>query len=619
MGNSIIFILSDHTISEYVRVVLANKKINIKVYEASGEEVLKLAREKINNGTKIIISRGGTAEMLRNNLDIHIIDMKYTYYDFANPVEKALSYSDKIAVLGFPYLIERFNSYKNKTNYSIETVTLNFSDRVHSDIEIELNNLRNNGVEVVLGGYLAVDAAKRHGFKGIYLGVDIESILESVKEAEYNLRIEQEREKRYNSIESILNCVSEGLIATDPKGRITHINKPAKKMLGITFSTKWVMKYISKFINLDNMMQKIEDDREIVNEVIQINGVYLGLNANVINLEKEIIGFVITLQDIDKIQRLEQKMRKEIITKGHYAKRTFENIIGNSDSIINTINKAKKYASTESTILILGETGTGKELFAQSIHNFSNRSENPFVAINCAALPENILESELFGYVKGAFTGAKSEGKAGIFEIAHKGTIFLDEIGEVSLQMQSKLLRVLQEKEIVRIGDDKVINVDIRIIAASNKDLELEVEKGNFREDLYYRLGVLILNLPPLRYRENDIMLILENMLLNKNIEKITPKAIEILQSHQWKGNIRELYNVAERINVLCDNNIVDEDLVMEAINIKKYNPKHKDSTVAQIELDHIHSVLRQVNGNKKEAARLLGISTSTLWRKLKD
>lgn len=619
MDNSIIFILSDHTISEYVRVVLANEKINIKVYEVPGEEVLNLAKEKINNGIKIIISRGGTAEMLRNNLDIPIVDMKYTYYDFAGPVEKALSHSDKIAVIGFPYLIERFNSYKNKTSYNIDTITLKFSNEIHEDIEKELNILSEKGVEVVLGGYLAVDAAKEYGFKGIYLGVDIESIIESVEDAQYNLRIEQEREKRYNSIESILNCVSEGLIATDQKGRITHINKPAKKMLSITFNTKWYMEDVSGFITLENLMQRLEDNKEIINEVMKINGVYLGLNANVINLEKEIIGFVITLQDIDKIQRLEQKMRKEIITKGHYAKRTFENIIGDSDSINNTIKKAKKYASTESTILILGETGTGKELFAQSIHNYSNRSENPFVAINCAALPENILESELFGYVKGAFTGAKSEGKAGIFEIAHKGTIFLDEIGEVSPQMQSKLLRVLQEKEIVRIGDDKVIDVDIRVIAASNKDLELEVEKGDFREDLYYRLGVLILNLPPLRHRGDDIMLILENLFLNKNIEEITPKAVEILQSHQWKGNIRELYNVSERINVLCDNNIVDEELVMEAINIKKYNPKPKDTTVAQMEIDHIHSVLRKVNGNKKEAAKLLGISTSTLWRKLKE
>ncbi|MGL4912540.1 MAG: sigma 54-interacting transcriptional regulator [Romboutsia sp.] len=619
MDNSIIFILSDHTISEYVRVVLANNKINIKVYEVCGEDVLVLAREKIDNGTKIIISRGGTAEMLRNNLDIPIIDMKYTYYDFANPVEKALSYSDKIAVLGFPYLIERFDSYKNKTNYNIETITLNFSEQIHKDIEKELRDLKSKGIEIILGGYLAVDAAKKLGFKGIYLGVDIESILESIQDAEYNLRIEQEREKRYQSIESILNCVSDGLIATDSIGKITHINNHAKKILGITFNKKWHMKDISEFIQLENIMQRLEDSNEIINEVVKINSIYIGLNANAIHLEKEIIGFVITLQDIDKIQRLEQKIRKEIITKGHYAKRTFENIIGDSDSIKNTMKKAKKYARTESTILILGETGTGKELFAQSIHNYSNRSENPFVAINCAALPENILESELFGYVKGAFTGAKSEGKAGIFEIAHKGTIFLDEIGEVSLQMQSKLLRVLQEKEIVRIGDDKVINVDIRIIAASNKDLEAEVEEGNFREDLYYRLGVLILNLPPLRHRSNDIMLILENMLLNKNIETITQGAIDILKSHKWKGNIRELYNVAERINVLCDSNIVDEELVMEAINIKKISSRSKNNTVAQMEIDHIHSILRQVDGNKKEAAKLLGISTSTLWRKLKE
>ncbi|MEF9992214.1 MAG: sigma 54-interacting transcriptional regulator [Romboutsia sp.] len=619
MDNQIIFILSSHTISEYVRIVLGNKNIDIKVYEASTDKVLSLAKEKINDGVKIIISRGGTAEMLRNNLDIPIVDMKYTYFDFANPVEDALSYSDKISVIGFPYLIDRFNSYKNKTKLKIEAIKLEFSNKINKDIDEKIKELKDNGIEVVLGGYLVVDAAKKHGMKGIYLGVDIESILESIEDAQYNLRIEQEREKRYNSIQSVLNCVSDGVIATDQIGRITHINKPARKMLSILINQNWINEDVSKFIPLNNIKNILKENKEIINEVVKIKNSYIALNANAIKSEKETIGFVITMQDIDKIQRLEQKVRKEFIAKGHYAKNSFDNIIGESEALKSTIKKAKKYASTESTILILGETGTGKELFAQSIHNYSKRSQNPFVAINCAALPENILESELFGYVKGAFTGAKSEGKSGIFEIAHKGTIFLDEIGEISPQMQSKLLRVLQEKEIVRIGDDKVIKVDLRIIAASNKDLEVEVEEGNFREDLYYRLGVLILDLPPLRHRGNDIMLISKSLLLNKDIDEITPKAVSILQNHEWKGNIRELNNVAERISVLCDNSIVNEELVVEAINIKKYTGKNKNSTVAQLEMDHIHNILRQVNGNKKEAAKLLGISTSTLWRKLKE
>lgn len=226
---------------------------------------------------------------------------------------------------------------------------------------------------------------------------------------------------------------------------------------------------------------------------------------------------MVAFQDVTRIQEMEGKFYRKIHLRGHVAKYTFDDILFQSSEIKRTIETAQRYSEVDSNILIIGETGTGKEIFAQSIHNHSNRKNNPFVAINCAALPENLLESELFGYAEGAFTGAMKGGKQGFFELAHRGTIFLDEIGEISPKMQSRSLRVLQEREIMRIGDDKVIPVDVRILSATNKDLMQMVKSNDFREDLYYRLSVLDLVLPPLRERREDIPLLV-NAFIQKGL-----------------------------------------------------------------------------------------------------
>ena len=319
------------------------------------------------------------------------------------------------------------------------------------------------------------------------------------------------------------------------------------------------------------------------------------------------------------------------------AKNKFENIIGESNIIMETKRKAFTYASVDSTVLIKGDTGTGKELFAQSIHNSSKRKLHPFVAVNCAVLPESLLESELFGYVRGAFTGAKSEGKAGIFELAHKGTIFLDEIGEMPVGIQPRLLRVIQEKEIVRIGGEKVIPVDVRILAATNRNLYDDVKSGKFRADLYYRLSVLVLPLPPLRERQGDIRILASHFLrfyakkYSLTIDGIDEEAFEVLEKMDFPGNVRELSNLIERSIVLSKSDHIGKKELLDALDEEEKNNsspvlrdpgllrENKFTIPCQEQKRLILEALMKSGGNKAEAARLLGIGRTSLWRKIKQ
>ncbi|MCL2205059.1 MAG: sigma 54-interacting transcriptional regulator [Treponema sp.] len=322
-------------------------------------------------------------------------------------------------------------------------------------------------------------------------------------------------------------------------------------------------------------------------------------------------------------------MEKSLHLKGHLARKGFQDIIGKSDSIEHIKHKAKTFAKSDSTVLILGETGTGKELFAQSIHNASSRRNEAFVAVNCAALPESLLESELFGYVKGAFTGALHKGKQGLFEMAHMGTIFLDEISEIPLNMQARLLRVLQEREVIRIGDDEVRTVNIRIMAASNKNVKELVKKGLFRKDLFYRLSVLELRIPLLQERADDIALIVQNLLwlkktkLGLNIDHIEDGIIDRMKKMQWPGNIRQLDNFMEKLMILTDGNTI----LMETFNdlakdedsgISLPQEDEQIMTLKEMENRHIITTLERSHGNRVICAKLLGIDVSTLWRKLK-
>lgn len=318
-----------------------------------------------------------------------------------------------------------------------------------------------------------------------------------------------------------------------------------------------------------------------------------------------------------RIERLEEQVGK---------KYSFDSILGESDLIQNAITLAKKVAPTNASVLLLGETGTGKEVFAQAVHSGSLRTGKPFMALNCSAFGKELLESEIFGHKAGAFTGAIKD-KKGLIEEANTGTLFLDEIGEMHIDLQAKLLRVLETSEFIKVGDTKPTRVDVRIIAATNRDLEEEVKTGRFREDLFYRINIFTITLPALRDRKKDIPLLAENFLnafaqkTNKRIDGMSKDFISHLQNHQWKGNIRELKNVIERAVILADTSRLTSDGLPVELQI---NDTQQQSGVSAFELSsveklHIQRVLNHTKGNKTEAARLLNIGLTTLYRKIEE
>lgn len=319
---------------------------------------------------------------------------------------------------------------------------------------------------------------------------------------------------RASSIESkffeLLNVIDQGIIATGPDGIIINLNKKACQILNL--SEKDIGSCIQKVIEHNSMKKAIKNKEGADESLIRINDTDVSFQVVPINRFEDIKGFLIIINKFKEKEEKQHKLRSQLVGKGHHAKYTFDDIIGESEIIDVVRNKAKKMAKSDSSILITGETGVGKEIFAQAIHNHSKRKNYQFVAVNCAAINDNLLESELFGYEEGAFTGAKKGGKMGLFELAHQGTIFLDEIGEMPLNLQTRLLRVIQEREVMRIGGDYIIQVDIRIIAATNKNLRKLVEENKFRDDLFYRLNVLPLMVPPLRARENDVLVLFEDM-----------------------------------------------------------------------------------------------------------
>ncbi len=339
-----------------------------------------------------------------------------------------------------------------------------------------------------------------------------------------------------------------------------------------------------------------------------------------------LIGMFYKLHERMEQERLEWEEEKKILREELKKTYNIHGIVGQSDAIVNLVEVVKKVAGTDSTVLITGESGTGKSLIAKAIHFMSHRKDKPFLTINCAAIPETLLEAELFGYEKGAFTGAHSS-KKGKFELANGGTIFLDEIGDMPLTLQAKLLRVLQDREIERLGGEKTIKVDVRIIAATNKDLERLVKEGRFREDLYYRLNVVPIHVPSLRSRREDIPLLVEHFLSTFNSKyskdvRISPEAIEILMEYPWPGNIRELENTIERIVVMNEGLIRSSDLPAHILAYKKRTPQDEFTNLPErlqvTERERIIEALEKTGYVKSRAAKLLGYTLRQLDYRIK-
>lgn len=335
---------------------------------------------------------------------------------------------------------------------------------------------------------------------------------------------------------------------------------------------------------------------------------------------RKIIPIVNRAMDAIASELKQQGKKKEVRTNSF----TFDNIVGKSPALSDVIRQARKVAATDVTVLINGETGTGKEVFAQAIHNASHRSSEAFLALNCSAFSRELLESELFGYKAGAFTGAVKD-KRGLLEEANHGTVFLDEIGEMALELQSKLLRVLETGEFVKVGDTKTTHVDVRILSATNRNLKEEIASGRFREDLYFRLSVFRIMLPPLRQRRDDILLLAQHFIglyarqIGRTAPSLSTEAKNIFLAYQWPGNVREMMNAIEHALIVCEDEITRHDLPIDMLTGDTSTAADDSFDLKSVERNHIIKVLHHTHGNKTETARLLKIGLTTLYRKIEE
>lgn len=610
---------------------------NLVVQEVSSLHILN--HPNYINNDDILICGVVLAERLKKlNVRGYIVPLRVQTQDFIKALMEASKYSKKVCVVN--YYKEFINEDKNYNEVKLkEILGLNIEQHVYTSAENAeevVKELSKDTQNVIIGSGLIVNLAKKHGMKGI-LWYDQETIQLAVGIAFDILRakvLERSNQKRQSIV---MENFHDGIISLNQMNRIININQAAIKILELEQDKNYESNYISEILDKGELLEEILSPKEAKDSILKYKNKSLMMDKHIIHVDKTVDGNIIILSDIEALQQKENKVRRKLNKKYEGAIYTFDDIIGQSNQTIKAKMKAQKFARADANVLILGESGTGKELFAQSIHNASNRFNQPFIAVNCAAIPENLLESEFFGYSEGAFTGAIKGGKPGLFEIAHNGTLFLDEIGELPLSMQAKLLRVLQEKNVRRVGASTSVPVDVRIISATNVNLIEGVRSKEFRMDLYYRIAVLNLFLPDLNKRKEDIGLLLRNY-TNKNYKRLSPiidkyfdSLVSILESHNWEGNVREFENTIERLFAyIGPDNEIEENLIIEYLeeSIKEneyllYETQSINETFQQtmkeIEVLKIKEILEQTNGNKKEAADILGISRSTLWRKMNE
>jgi len=623
-----------------------NRQIIIEIGDLA--DGAKKARELEKRGIDVIISRGGTAIAIEKEIkEIPIVKVQVNAFDVIRAIHKIKRTTNKAAIIGFHPFTYGIEGLGRILNIDIRALTLEedwYSDS--SYIKKKIEDVKKDNFDWIIGDNISVEIAKELGMNGVLIESGKEALANAIFEAERVARIKRVELEKTKRFKTIVDFAYEGIITTDQNGIIDNFNPQAEKIFNKK-AYQVIGETINKIFSEENVLELLKTRQTIEGKIFTIVDARIVANIIPIKINGDIVRYVITFQEASQIQKVEQKIRRKLFLKGNVADNSFDDIVGESDVVKGLKEEAKKFAEVDSPILIYGETGTGKELFAQSIHNHGKRKKQPFVAFNCAALPDNILESELFGYVEGAFTGARRGGKMGLFEQAHGGTIFLDEIGEISKNTQVRLLRVLQEKKIRRLGDDRVIPVDVRIITSTNKNLHKLVNENKFREDLYYRINVLNIVLPNLNQRKSDIPLLV-NYFLNKykykfqkNIEAISEEGIELLRRYEWPGNIRQLENIVERLVISNDEALISTNPVkklllsldstgmqksaiygentINSIENKSTITVPVDESLENMEKYIIQWMIEKENGNKALVAKRLGIGRSTLWRKLNN
>ena len=603
------------------------QNIDVVVAASGRQETVKCAQTLAAAGAEIIITRKGTRRIVEEVTNLKVVSLNNSLSDYLWMLkERGLHTPGLIAFFSY----DPMSSDILQMCEMLEVQTKNYIFKSFADCRGCVERALKDGAVFSVGGAWTDPWAKRLGLPHVIVENSVETILNALESATQLCRVQvEEAEKQClfktqsEMYQAVLDFTHDAILAIDENGRIQVLNPPAERIMGCRAADS-VGQPVEAVLPNTLLPDVLESGEKQLDQIMQIHQTLCNTNRIPILVDGQRRGVVATFQDVKQLQNSEQKIRLKLHEKGLVAKYAFNDILGDSPAIRSTIQIARSYAASRASVLILGETGTGKELFAQSIHNASDRRDGPFVAINCAAVSNSLLESELFGYEAGSFTGASRGGREGVFELAHGGTLFLDEIGEIPRETQVELLRVLQEKESRRVGGSRVIPVDVRIIAATNKDLLQETVEGRFREDLYYRLDVLDLKLPPLRERGDDVKILglhLFRQLPGGKDPIMQSQFLYLLEQagpYQWYGNIRELQNFVERANILMRNAGASSVTVSDILRRRAEPAPEPCQETESRDRRAIEAALHNHPGSMADAARSLGCSRQTLWRKMK-
>lgn len=606
--------------------------IDILDSERINEQGIELERK----GAKAIIARSGGYHYTLGKVNVPVVNLKIYTQDILLAIMKAEKFNKKLVLVLSGYDEFDYDEWKDL----IHTELIMEEYFKVEEIEGVISKYKDVSDEIVIiGGGIPCSFAKSFNMAYVNINATEETVRDIVSRAWQIVDNLFQQKYRNSVLNNILDHVHDAVIAVDKSEKVIMFNERAEELFKKDKRNIMYNKLKDVFPELSFVSDVLKNKKGIIDEIVHLNNLVVTTNVILMEVDKQTEGVLCTFQDITKLQGLEKKIRYELNKKGLTAKYKFSDLITYNPLMKKTLARAVNIGMSDSTAMLYGESGTGKEMIAQSIHNISERNSEPFVAVNCAALTESLLESELFGYEEGAFTGARKGGKPGLFELAHGGTIFLDEINSVPINLQTKLLRVLEEKEVMRIGSDYVIPLDVRVLAAANEDLKDKIREGSFRSDLFYRLSILKLNIPPLRKRKEDIIPLFKNFLamFNKNPDMpvINSELEQRLLSYSWPGNVRELRNTAERYILLGELDIDEEMHAASSFNIDESSKTivevrdDEEKIAADFKLDlkeidkfvelKVINMLEKQGMTKNDIAKVLGISRSSLWNKIKD
>lgn len=609
---------------------------SVAMHFATMEEAVPVAKRLLAQGVEVIVGGNGTGRLLAQTIGQPVVKLERSFLDLVRAIRAAKRYSNKIAITTFGRPVSGIDILEELLAVNARQILFSNS----SELESGIRDAHKAGFETVIGGGVCKELMTRLGGNGVIVVPDEEAVRGALREARAIATARRKDRKDAEETQTILHSVQEALIVLDMKGHVKILNHAAAEVFGLSSPGQRANlsgKPLPKKLNGLGLSEVLRSGHPEIERIRRVGDVDLVVSSFPIVIDGEIVGVVATFKETAHIQSIDRKVRERTYIKGFVAKHTLADFVGISPMIRELRTNVERYAKTSASILICGETGTGKEILAQSVHNLSPRRTSPFLAINCATLPEPLLESELFGYEEGAFTGAKRGGKIGLFELANHGTLFLDEIGDLPPTLQVKLLRVLEEKEIMRLGGDRIVPVDVRVLSAASRELHPFGIDSAFRSDLYFRLSTLRLDIPPLRQRVIDIPVILDSLLSRHGASPPSSSAAwtERLSAYSWPGNIRELDALVRRCIALNEGPEIDQRLFLELFDALRIstrveaeldgvdvsgdvdvNGSLKDM-VRSYERTIIQDTLRDCQFNRSEAAKRLGISMNSLWRKL--